>query len=267
MSLEPELDMDYCGQTPVTFRHKLESITKDVQTRKEIRKQHSEEFNNRLNYLVSRYEAMLSARLRRLSDEGIYLDFEEIRSRAKRVKAEREKELYRVSDSNASERHYLMPKREPVPELKLELSFHSQSSKKATRFSISSDDPPKDEPRRRKRSKGSPISKQKFRNFSSKVINIQRLTTRRHTLSVVPINLSRDPLLPRILTTESIDNLDKNNDSQLAKGRHKSANPRIPPVRDNANLEDILQGSVDGKLKLKRAVRKLGTLRHFQKIC
>lgn len=256
--------MNPLNSVVVAFRHQLASIQKDVQNQTEERLQRKEYFTRRLNDFATRYQAMVTSRIRRLSEEGICIDMDEIRDQIRREKAFSVKRDQQQT-TGVTSKSVVYPTRRDAPQLTLELSFCSQNAKRAAALSVSSDDVPKEDKRKRKSSKRSLTSRRTFRDVSSTVINIQRLSHRRHTvLSVVPINLSRETEVPSALNAEHPDKCTKDHKfAHTTTGRHKSAHASLARGHDSARDADS-GTAVNGKAKLKRAVRKLGTMRHFQ---
>lgn len=252
--------MNSCGFVPVTFRHRLASIEKDIQKQTEERHERQKEFTKHLHELAARYNAVVASRIRRLSDEGIYINMDKIREQINRERMSSDKRRLPQTVLRKNVVNYAGQK---LPRLKLELSFCSQDAQKVSRV----DESTMKERQTRRQNKTSPVSKKTFRSVTSTVINIQRLTSRRHTvLSVVPIDLCRETNVPKVLSTEQTEKwtLERKHGNRTT-GRQKSAYAslagRNDAVKDAGSLD-----KVDGKVKLKRAVRKLGTMRHFQNI-
>lgn len=260
--------MAVSGFTPVTFRHKLASITQDVKEHSEKRQKRHEEFTKRLDELTARYQTVISSRIRRLSEDGVIVDIDDIR---RRIRAEKTQcNNTGTSENCNNEQTRTNGPEQPAPRLQFELSFHAQVPKSATETQqkckpgVSST---KHQSKRRKR-KASQPGNPNFQRLTTNVINIQRFTRQR--MPSIEIHRQRSVSF----TTDS-EELNTGYNEQLLKHsassmlyRERGMSPYPPSVREQSLGGRSVwrnRSASDGTVKLRKAVRKLGTMRQFQR--
>lgn len=284
--------------TPVTFRHKLEEISKQLEHCKLERQRRHSVFIKRFDDIVARHERLTSGRLRRLSMEGIFVDINTIKRSGNDTKIHANtadlflpdisqatndisKKIPSKSKSSESaettiqikemDSYYAQDKHRAVPNLphnilphilKLELQFDCKHPQTSGFHNI-------DKNLRQGKKTPDLLGNRGHRTKMAgqtfhKIMNIQKLTSlRRHqtVLTMSPVDIGEDSEIPvRFFIPDN---------GIIGVGKlQANVNKKVVGFESANNIKrrDAVSPLISGQVKLHKAVRKIEVYRSFQKI-